>query len=1084
MKIKFATAVFVLTLLFTGLFVFAQEPTATLVGRVEDPAHAVVPGVSIQVRNKDTNEMRTATTGKQGEYTVSALTPGNYDVLIVAPNFKEVHEPALTLEADQTARLDVQLVVGSTHEEVTVTMEIGTLNTETSDKGDVVSETEIAETPLNGRDFNDLVFNVGGVMPSEEGSKGSEFVANGARSDSSSVYVDGLNNTNPRDATAEATPPLDALQEFKVQTSNYSAEYGRMAGPVVNLVIKKGGNKLKGSVFEFVRNDIFDARNHFDAPGTQSELRRNQFGGTAGGPIFIPHFYNGHDKTFFMFSWESYRDVNASNELSTVPTALERSGDFSQSFDSITSKTFTTNQLKDELGNSACAVNNVIAKSCFDPVAQALVNFYPAPNLVGASNYVKNARNYDKWDNLMLKVDQQLASHDEASVKIQRRKEDKLNPFSGSPLGTFGSLTASTQEILGVTETHILTPTLINEFRAGITRDESNESALDAGTNWAAQLGIPGTNPPASVVEFPKFSVGSYAGLGDSETNPVIYTTNNYDYNDAMTWNKGKHTLKFGGDMLNVQYFQQTNSEFSGSLGFTGKTSGNGFADLLRGGVGSVDLKVGTVYNHLLDSEYSGYTQDDYKVFSSLTLNLGVRYEYQTLVHEEQGMYSNFVPALNEIVLASNKVISPTAWAADLVIDPYLALASQTGYPNTLVFPNKLRLAPRVGFAWRPFNNSRTTVRGGYGIFYTGSRISALRTDLAGQFPFTTTYNYLPTGTKGKITIENAFASTPSVSGITSANGYDPNAPSAYLQSYNFTVERELPKGIALEVAYTGSKGTHLGRKFNINQEALVDTSTSRPYSYFGSLEYYSFGSYSHYNAGTVTLRKRFEHGLMFRMNYSFAKSLDTASGLNYAGNGGYSDAQNSLNPNAEYGRSDSDRRHVVNGNWVYQLPFRRNIAVKGWGLAGSLQAETGTPLTPQYTVPSQTNGEATRPNRICDGALPSSQRSQNQWFNPACFVNPQPMTAGAITKGIPDVFGNSGRNILTGPNRITLAASLSRMFPVREYGKLQFRWEVFNATNHTNFNTPIDTLDTVDAGTIESSQDPRIMQVGAKFIF
>lgn len=291
---------------------------------------------------------------------MSGLEPGNYDVLIESAKFKLVHEPALVLQADQTARLDAKLEVGSNTEEVTVTAEVGALHTETSDKGDVVGAVEIAEMPLNGRDFNDLVFNIAGVSPSEEGSKGSSFVANGVRADATNVVVDGLNNTNPRDAGAEATPPLDALQEFKVQTSNYSAEYGRLAGPVINLVIKKGTNKFRGSIFEFVRNDAFDARYHFDAPGVKSELRRNQFGATIGGPVLIPHLYNGHDKTFFLFSWESYRQTNAVPTVTTVPSLLERAGDFSQSFNVKTQLPFAPNQLLDTFGgaHTACAPTN------------------------------------------------------------------------------------------------------------------------------------------------------------------------------------------------------------------------------------------------------------------------------------------------------------------------------------------------------------------------------------------------------------------------------------------------------------------------------------------------------------------------------------------------------------------------------------------------------------------------------------------------------------------------------------------------------------------------------------------------------
>ena len=284
MKIEsaLATATFALTLLGSAI---AQSPTATLVGTVRDSQHAVVVDAEVTVRDTSTNAVRAAKTNAQGEYSISGLDPSTYDVVISKTAFKEVENPTITLEALQTARFDATLQVGTVEQKVEVNTEVGVLNTENGEKGDVISPVEISEMPLDGRDFSDLVFNVAGVAPAEEGTKGSPFVAGGARSDATSIILDGMNNTNPRDSTSQAAPPLDALQEFKVSTSGYSAEYGRVAGPVVNLVIKKGGNTVHGSVYEFVRNDLFDAGNYFDTPGTHSELRRNQFGATIGGPV-------------------------------------------------------------------------------------------------------------------------------------------------------------------------------------------------------------------------------------------------------------------------------------------------------------------------------------------------------------------------------------------------------------------------------------------------------------------------------------------------------------------------------------------------------------------------------------------------------------------------------------------------------------------------------------------------------------------------------------------------------------------------------------------------------------------------------
>jgi Carboxypeptidase regulatory-like domain/TonB dependent receptor/TonB-dependent Receptor Plug Domain len=1094
MHIKSAVAAIALMFGFLN-FAAAQAPTGTLVGRVSDTARAVVTGASVRVRDLSTNEIRTAKTNAQGEYTVSDLDPSTYEVTISMASFKEVDESSIELQAGQTARFDVVLQVGSVEEKVEVTTEVGVLNTETSDKGDVISPVEISEMPLDGRDFNDLVFNVAGVSPAEEGTKGSAFVANGARSDATNVIVDGLNNTNPRDSGAEATPPLDSLQEFKVQTSNFQAEYGRVAGPVINLSIKKGGNSLKGSIFEYFRNDLFDAGNYFDAPGTHSELRRNQFGGTLGGPVYIPHLYNGHNKTFFFFAIESYRQVAGSNTLGIVPSTLERAGNFTQSIDSFSGQPLAPNSLTDPITGKPLP-GNILPQNLWNATAVTLMNFYPLPNHAGVNNYLVNKRGYTYWDNFIIKVDQQLASHDEASVKYLQRHQQTMDPFAGSDLGLWGSILHNQQTIGGITETHIFSPNLINEFRTGLTRNVNNQHSLDSGTNWAALLGIPGTTNNPSLAQFPLFKPTGYEVLGDSTQQPITFTTNNYDTNDSLTWSKGRHTAKFGASMLRTQYFQPTNSGFSGTLTFDGRNSGltsnsgNAFAEFLRGAPSSTGLQLGNVTNHLFDNNYAVFAQDDYKILAGLTLNLGLRYEFQTLPHEENGQLSSFDPVLRQVVLASTKTVPNLPdLLAQAGLTGAVVQASDVGLPQTLVHPNHSRVAPRVGFAWRPFSNNQTVVRGSYGIFYTGSRLSVIRTEMAGQFPFSLSVGGSGTDI-GPVTINNAFNNT-ALKGTNSVNGYDVNAPSSYLQSWNLTLERELPKGVAIEAAYTGSKGTHLGRQIDINQEIRTATNGGnchgskctypRPYDTaldgsplsFTTIDFFSFNAVSSYNAGTVTLRKRFEHGLLFRANYTFAKALDTASALNYAGNGGYNGAQDSQHPEAEYGRADSDRRHVFNGNFVYMLPFNRNIIVRGWETAGSWQVESGTPFTPQLTGPTQDSGVPTRPDRICNGALPNP--TVDRWFDTGCF--PQvPLTAFR--------FGNSKRNILDGPKLMTVNLLLSRNFRVTEKSKLQFRWEVFNVLNHPNFMLPDDNVDEAGVGTITSARDPRVMQLGAKYTF
>jgi hypothetical protein len=1056
----------------------AQTSSGSIVGRVTDTTQAPIAGASIQVRDMATNQLRTAATQIDGQYTVSNLPASTYQVTIDKAGFKQVRETSLELQVEQVARLDVQLNVGSVSETIEIKASVPLLNTETFTRGDVIAPNEITEMPLNGRNFNDLAFTVAGVQPAEQGGKGAPYVINGARADASNVVIDGINDENPRDAGSQAQPPLDSLQEFKLQTSGYSAEYGRLAGGVVTMVLKSGANQLHGSLFELVRNDDFDARNFFDQ--AKSELRRNQFGGLISGPVVIPKVYDGHNRTFFLISEESYRQVQGSDSIGIVPTALERQGNFTQSYNA-------TGQLilvKDPLAtgsctatnSAACFPGNIIPASRISPVAQKLLSYYPTPNLTGANNFIANFPTPDNWDDILFKVDQVLNAKDNFSLRVLERWEATTNPYSGSPVGTFGATTSSTQELYGISETHIFSPTQINEFRFGLTRTKSAETSSHAGTNYAAQLGIPGTTNDPSLEGFPKFSITGFETIGDNASDPIRYTVNDFNVNDSFTWIKGRHAIKIGGDILRVQYYQPTNSNFNGTFTFNGKLTNDGIGDTLLGFPSSTSIKIGTVTNHLYDTNYGAYVQDDWKLLPSLTLNLGMRYEIQGAPYEEYGQMTNFDPAVGQVLMGGASTLPNwQSIVAGAGLTGLVGLGSNYGLPSALVRTNYDNFAPRVGFAWRPFKDNKTVVRSGYGVFYTGSRLSAMRTDLAGGFPFSLSQTFTgSTSNPNLITLANPFpASLAKTSGTTTATGWEVNAPSPYLQSWNFTIEREVGKGVAIEVGYAGSKGTHLGRKYDLNQEIRTPASTTRPFAGYGDTEYYSFGSNSSYQSGTVTLKKRLANGLFFRANYTYAKSIDDNSGLNYAGNGDFNGAQNSLDLGAERGLSDFDLRQVFSMTFAWRFPSMHNIVLRGWQLASTGTAYSGPPFTPYISGASLDLAEASRPDRLLNGSLPNP--SPTDWFNLNAFFI------------VPDTafrFGNSGRNILTGPGSVAMNFALSRNFQLRERTRLQVRWETFNVTNHVNFQLPADALDKANAGTITAANPARVMQLGARIDF
>ena len=1062
----------------------AQTPTATLVGRVEDASGASIVGAAITVRNVETGEIRTARSQADGEFTVPNLRPGGYEVNIESAGFRSLRETALKLQVDQTARLDARLQVGAVAETVEVKADVPLLNTENGSRGDVISGPELSQMPLEGRDFTDLAFMVVGVQPAEQGQKGAGLSANGARADSSNVIIDGFNNQNARDAGAQVRPPLDALHEFKMQTSGYSAEHGRLAGGVMNMALKTGGNQWHGSLFEFLRNDLLDARNFFD-PG-KSKLRRNQFGGTLSGPVLLPRLYSGRDRTFFVASWESYRQVEGSTELGIVPTALEQQGDFSQSRDARGGLI----PLRDPLASgsctaasaAACFAGNRIPAARLSPVSLRLLPFYPLPNRPGANNHVAGANDRDGWDSFLFKADHKLTEHDNVSFRVLRRNNDTSNPFGGSVLGAFGGLTGSAQTLLGLSWVRLFSPAAVNEFRAGLTRTASLQLGVHQGRDYAAELGITGTTTEPGLIGFPRVTITGLATLGENASTPIQYTVNSYQWADTLTWVKPRHTVKMGFDILRVQFFQPTNTNFRGTFAFQNRWTGVPFGDFLLGLPNTTSRRIGTATNYIFTSNYGFFVQDDYKLTPNLTLNLGLRYELQKPPYEKHGQMTNYVPEINKLILAGDAAVPNLgSLVAGAGLTGLVGLARDHGLPFALVNTNSRDLAPRFGFAWRPFGGNATVVRGGYGIFFTGSRLNPIRTDLTGGFPFSLsqTFNRQPSN-PGALTFSNPFpAALASIQGVTSTNGYEVAAPSQYLQSWNLTIERDLGGGVALEAGYAGSKGTHLGRKYDINQAyrlphlQLPNGSYPKPIPNLNTISYYAFGSNSSYNAGTLSLRKRLVRSLFFRVNYVYAKSIDPASGLNYAGDGGFASAQDARNLNSERGRSDFDIRHAMSMNFTSELPFGRSRLAKGWQIAGTGRMYSGQPYTPQTSIGNISLGEPTRPDRIARGTL--HHPGPEGWFAAGAF----PLVPFAAFR-----FGNSGRNILDGPGFAGLNLSLTKKIPVRERGEVQFRWEVFNISNHTNFELPNVDVDVSNAATITGARPARVMQLSLRYQF
>ncbi|MFB3829573.1 MAG: carboxypeptidase regulatory-like domain-containing protein [Bryobacteraceae bacterium] len=1088
-----------------------------MTGTVTDPVNAVIPGVTIRIRNAGTNITRTIQTDEEGGYTITNLPPGPYDLAADVKGFRGYQQTGIVLEMGQTLRRDIRLEVGQVSESVSVTAEVTVLNTDSGAiKGDVIVQQEIEELPLEGRDFTDLALLVPGVMPKAEGGQGSALNVNGARADSTNFYVDGFNNRNAKGAAAQVRPNMGAMQEFKMEVSGYSAEYGRMAGGILNMVMRSGTNQYHGDVFEYVRNNIADARAFFDTE--KLKLNRHQYGATFHGPVWLPKLYNGHSRTFFMFSWESYRQLVGVTGIAHVPSLLERAGDFSQSF-SLTSKQLT---VTDPLAKTPFP-GNLVPASRFHPISAKLMEYYPQPNRADRrNNYITATNDKDAWDSFIVKADHRFNESNSMAYRYQKRFNNTSAPYAGGPLGIFGEWVNDFRSLMGADFTHLFSPSFLVEFHSGFSRNAQDQNSVWAGRDIAADLGLTGTTHDPDLLGFPLFNISDYAQMGSDANYPIQFHVTDIQNGVKFTLVKARHVMKWGFDHSRVRYNQPFFNNNRGTFTFNGNWSGAPLADFLLGMMNQSTRTVGWNRNYLRATSMGAFFNDDFKVRPNLTLNLGMRYEIDLTPYDRYDHLSNFVPSLAKIVLASAPTAELTGLIARVGLQEHVTFASEAGLPRSLVHGDFTNFGPRSGFAWTPWKNRRTVLRGGYGIFYTGYLLNPFRNQLSNTFPYTVEETYSRNSSRPDlVTLSNPFpVERQALGGVNTSSGYDISAPTGYLQSYNLTVERDFGGGAAIEIGYAGSKGTHLGRMRDVNLPrrsvaaylAGIPTVDLRPFPFLnGTVNYFSFNSNSIYNAGQVSLRKRGRGGSFYRISYSYSKSIDDVSQIQGNSDAGLTAAaQDVTNFRLDRGRSDWDRGHVLTASYSWVLPvgrgrllfgsargWKQNV-VGGWQLSGTAFFATGAPLTPVAADVNLNLGESQKPNRLGKG-VPEEIVGQRRgvdypWFVlddfekvPQCIS----VTAGCPPSPngfLPFVYGNSGRNILDGPGLAYFNASLMKNFRW-ERKNIQFRCDGYNAMNHPNFNMPNRQFNASNGGLITGVASTgrggrRAFQAGLKFQF
>lgn len=1179
---------FLLLALLCALPAWGQKDTGAIVGTVKDSSGALVPGAKVTLTDVDRGVTMVMLTNGSGEYVFSPIQVGQYKVKVEKAGFKTVVAGPITVEVQERPAVDFTLQVGQPTEVVTVTSEEPLLETETSDLGQVIGSREIVTLPLNGRNYAQLALLGTGVVPSEPGSRVETsygFSSNGSRSLQNNFLLDGVdNNSDLGDVlTGQAyviQPPVDSIQEFKVQTNSYSAEFGRGNGAVLNVVTKSGTNSFHGDLYEFLRNDALDAANTFDEFGKQ-EYRQNQFGATFGGPIV-------HDHTFFFVDYEGLRIVQALPQLSFIPTQAEIGGDFS-SF--LTTQPVmavdvngnpTTSPAVDCNGHPAfageifnarqtqvstlnpdgfCGVpigvdgsgnpTNIFPNGSIDPLAARIAALFPNPNAnINGSNFFSEPKRTASRNNADVRIDQKFSDADSLFGHFSYEDQPSFTPapfpnaldggaFSdGIEDDSFRSVTLS--------ETHIFSANLVNEFRLGYNRINTHRFQLNANTNVSAQLNYPGVPFGPDLGGLPQVSINDgTATIGSAGFLPAIEKQNTFLLSENLTWIRGRHSLKFGSDISRDQFTLFEPSAPRGTVNFGSDftdnpaaptTGGESFATFLLGlpDGGSITNTHDVDYHRYI---YSFYAQDDYRLTPRLTLNLGLRYElYGTLkAFDNQQATFDFAHEAILVPAGQNALLTPFL-AANIPIE-------RTGTPG-LIPPIRDNFAPRLGLAYKI--TDKLVLRTGYGIFYGGQEDGPYSNPSPGfNPPFFVTQNFQtpcpalsanPAPGQVDCSIPNFNVLS---QGFPANSLVDPNTPqlfsvspklrTPYTQQWHLGFEYQLPGQSVFQISYAGSHGADLYNFYNGNQAALDPTFCNTPPNtpqscptaprrpaqlcdnsvfppncnpvFDTGIALLRSDGFSNYESLQVRWQKNFSHGLQFEAAYTYGHALDDASSaaLGSLNNG---DFRNQTDPALEYGNSDFDVRHRFVISYIYQLPFGNgqrfgkgakgalNQLIGNWQVAGITSASTGNSFTITDSVSSVSTVDG-------GGGVGFFEVRPNVVGNPngkPCVPGTLFNTCAFVDNTVTFTFGNAGRNIVRGPGFQNWDFSIFKTFPVRENMRFEFRTEFFNIWNHVNplFEsigqiseepTPLE-FGTPQFGFPQGARDPRFIQFGLKFYF
>lgn len=1093
---------------------FGQADTGRITGTVSDSAGAVVPAVEVVITAVDTNRRFTATTDDAGRYSSPPLRAGMYQVEAELSGFKRLVRQGIALAVQETAVVNLQLELGAVTEQVTVTASQDLIQTVDASQGQVIEARRVADLPLNGRDYLQLsLLSEGALEPPGQGrsatgansgteSRAGGFSAGGLRTTDNNYLLDGFDN-NTDDTSFDSNqaesvkPSVDAIQEFKVQTNAYSAEFGRAAGGVVNLTLKSGTNQFHGSAYEFVRNDNFDARNFFD-PGVQPPFNRNNYGASFGGPIM-------RDRAFFFVAYERLDRRESRTVNNTIPTANMRSGNFGELanpiYDPLTYEPGTRTRQP--------FPNKLIPETRIDNVANQLIDYYPAPqNTRLSQNYIFNPPDREKVNRFNTRNDFQLSDKDHLSWMFNYQSND-IPASTGLPAPAFGGNTRATDvtgHSTGLTWTRVISPSMVTSTKLGWDANtfliNFSPEAIALG-DVASKVGL---DIPASTLDakFPTMSIAGFSSLGVGNFLPVWSNGETRQFKSDTSWTSGDHAVKFGADVQWIQTNNLNGRREGGEYSFNGRytnlptnnSGGSSVADFLLGAANTEVFSTNTRVSGRAKS-LGGYIQDDWRATSRLSLNLGVRYEY----------FDPFVDTHNRMI------------NVDLDTDPNnprLVYAAASVHPSFITTDTN-NFQPRLGFAYQLIPE-KFVLRGGYGIYFPLPKLSPFgdSDSLLVNPPYNVEINNTGDGITSATMLEDgtpddALALQNARSVSLASTQQDPDF--GYAEQWNVNMQYQIAPNWMLQVGYFGTTGTNLVNKVDANYiETLgpgnlnarrrfksIFVPTSVPsgagpvqgvtVSPIGAILRQVYNGTSDFHSLQAKVEHQFSNGFTVLGSYIWSKALSDAIGDNGMGQSPGSGFQNMANLRAERGLADThlSQRFVVSGIW--DLPFGRGMKfggdmhpvadaiLGGWSLGSLVTLTAGRPFNVTVNGDPANSGQTNRADVVGDWRNVPGGSSVSQFFNTAAFARNQPFS-----------YGNLGRNSLIGPSYQNVDFSMMKRTTLFSTGDqpwdLQLRWEVFNLFNHTNFGFPGGTLGNPTFGQLTSASPGRKMQGGIKIIF